>query len=429
TGPPRGLAGPRDRRHDRRGDGGNRHVHHPGGALPAGDWPRARRPDPGARPLLHGVDDCAGDRAVAGRCLAHWLRLGLAAGPGAGADRHAGRYDAAPTHRCSDVSQGVLRGPAAARHLPRGRAVGVEWGMQYPKKVRLVEVGPRDGLQNEAKPVSVEAKVKLIDALSAAGHSAVESGSFVSPKWVPQMANTERVMAEIKRKPGVSYPVLVPNKQGMNGAVEAHCGEIAIFTAASEAFCRKNTNCSIDESFERFAPVLEAAQKHGMKVRGYVSTVIACPYDGKVAPKKVAEVSERLFRMGCYEVSLGDTIGVGTPAECVAMVEAVAAKVPREKLAAHFHDTYGQSLANIMAVMERGIAVFDTAVAGLGGCPYAKGASGNVGTEDVIYLLTGLGVAHGVDLDAVAAAGRAICAELGREPASKVAQALKAKAA
>jgi hydroxymethylglutaryl-CoA lyase len=301
--------------------------------------------------------------------------------------------------------------------------------MNYPKKVRLVEVGPRDGLQNEAKPVSVEAKVALIDALSAAGHSTVEAGSFVSPKWVPQMANTDRVMAEIKRKPGVGYPVLVPNKQGMNGAVEAHCEEIAVFTAASEAFCRKNTNCSIDESFERFAPVMEAAQRHGMKVRGYISTVIACPYSGKVAPEKVAELAERLFRIGCYEVSLGDTIGVGTPAECVAMVDAVAEKVPRESLAAHFHDTYGQSLANIMAVMERGIAVFDTAVAGLGGCPYAKGASGNVGTEDVIYLLNGLGIDHAVDLDAVARAGRAICAELGREPASKVAQALKAKQA
>ncbi|HEY4893106.1 MAG TPA: hydroxymethylglutaryl-CoA lyase [Reyranella sp.] len=301
--------------------------------------------------------------------------------------------------------------------------------MNYPKKVRLVEVGPRDGLQNEAKPVPVDAKVTLIDALSAAGHSAVEAGSFVSPKWVPQMANTDEVMVRIKRKSGVGYPVLVPNKLGMNGAIEARCEEIAIFTAASEAFCRKNTNCSIDESFERFVPVMEAAQKHGMKVRGYVSTVIACPYDGKVAPAKVADVSERLFRMGCYEVSLGDTIGVGTPAECVAMIDAVAARVPREKLAAHFHDTYGQSLANIMAIMERGIAVFDTAVAGLGGCPYAKGASGNVGTEDVIYLMNGLGIEHGVDLDAIAKAGREICAALGREPASKVAQALKAKVA
>jgi hydroxymethylglutaryl-CoA lyase len=285
-----------------------------------------------------------------------------------------------------------------------------EASMDHPKRVRLVEVGPRDGLQNEARPVPVEAKVALIDALSAAGHSAVEAGSFVSPKWVPQMANTDEVM-------------------GMNGAIEAKCEEIAIFTAASEAFCRKNTNCSIDESFARFEPVMEAARRHGMKVRGYVSTVIACPYDGKVAPAKVAEVSERLFRMGCYEVSLGDTIGVGTPGECIAMIDAVAEKVPREKLAAHFHDTYGQSLANILAVMERGIAVFDTAVAGLGGCPYAKGASGNVGTEDVIYLMNGLGIEHGVDLDAIARAGRDICVALGREPASKVAQALKAKAA
>ncbi|WP_421997793.1 hydroxymethylglutaryl-CoA lyase [Reyranella sp.] len=301
--------------------------------------------------------------------------------------------------------------------------------MTLPRRVRLVEVGPRDGLQNEARPVPVDAKVALIDALTAAGHAAVEAGSFVSPKWVPQMANTDQVMARIERKPGVAYPVLVPNKQGMNGAVEAKCEEIAVFTAASEAFCRKNTNCSIDESFERFAPVMEAAQKHGMRVRGYVSTVVACPYDGKVAPAKVAEVSARLFAMGCYEVSLGDTIGVGTPAECVAMIEAVAEKVPREKIAGHFHDTYGQSLANILAVMERGIAVFDTAVAGLGGCPYAKGASGNVGTEDVVYMLNGLGIEHGVDLDAVARAGRDICAALGREPASKVAQALKAKLA
>lgn len=301
--------------------------------------------------------------------------------------------------------------------------------MRFPKSVRLVEVGPRDGLQNEAKPVRVEAKIALIDALSQAGHSAVEAGSFVSPKWVPQMANTDEVMSRINRKSGVSYPVLVPNKQGMNGAIASGCEEIAIFTAASEAFCRKNTNCSIDESFERFSPVMEAARRHGMKVRGYVSTVIACPYDGKVAPTQVATVADRLFRMGCYEVSLGDTIGVGTPGECVAMFDAVAEKVPLEKLAAHFHDTYGQSLANIMAVMERGVAVFDTAVSGLGGCPYAKGASGNVGTEDVVYLMNGLGIAHGVDLEAIARAGRIICAELGREPASKVAQALKAKIA
>ncbi len=301
--------------------------------------------------------------------------------------------------------------------------------MKLPKTVRLVEVGPRDGLQNEAKPVPVEVKVALVNRLAAAGHSTVEAGSFVSPKWVPQMASTDLLMAQIERRPGVSYPVLVPNKQGFNAALEARCDEIAVFTAASESFCRKNTNCSIDESFERFAPVMEAARNHGVRVRGYVSTVIACPYEGDVAPDAVAKVSKRLLDMGCYEVSLGDTIGVGTPAKCVDMVEAVAAVVPRDKLAAHFHDTYGQSLANILAVMERGITVFDTAVAGLGGCPYAKGASGNVGTEDVLYMLNGLGIGHGVDLEAIADTGRFICAALGREPASKVAQALKAKCA
>jgi hydroxymethylglutaryl-CoA lyase len=301
--------------------------------------------------------------------------------------------------------------------------------MNLPKRVRLVEVGPRDGLQNEAKPVPVDVKVELIDRLTAAGHTTVEAGSFVSPKWVPQMASTDEVMARIRRKPGVSYPVLVPNKLGMNGAIEAKCDEVAVFTAASEAFCKANTNCTIDESFERFAPVIEAAQRHNIRVRGYVSVVAGCPYSGDVDPKIVADVSERLFRMGCYEVSLGDSIGVGTPAKCVAMIEAVAQRIPREKIAAHFHDTYGQSLANILAVMERGITVFDTAVGGLGGCPYAKGASGNVGTEDVLYLLNGLGIEHGVDLDAIAATGRFICEALGRQPASKVAQALKAKLA
>lgn len=301
--------------------------------------------------------------------------------------------------------------------------------MNLPKRVRLVEVGPRDGLQNEAKPVPVDVKVELIDRLTAAGHTTVEAGSFVSPKWVPQMASTDEVMARIKRKPGVSYPVLVPNKLGMNGAIESKCEEVAVFTAASEAFCKANTNCTIDESFERFAPVIEAAQRHNIRVRGYVSVVAGCPYSGEVDPKVVADVSARLFKMGCYEVSLGDSIGVGTPAKCVAMIDAVAERMPREKIAAHFHDTYGQSLANILAVMERGITVFDTAVGGLGGCPYAKGASGNVGTEDVLYLLNGLGIEHGVDLDAIAATGRFICEALGRQPASKVAQALKAKLA
>jgi hydroxymethylglutaryl-CoA lyase len=236
-------------------------------------------------------------------------------------------------------------------------------------------------------------------------------------------------MARIRRKPGVSYPVLVPNKQGFNAAVEARCEEVAVFAAASESFSRKNINCSIAESLERFAPVLEAAKQHNIKVRGYVSTVVGCPYEGDVAPAAVADLAEKMFAMGCYEISLGDTIGVGTPAKCVAMVEAVAAKVPREKLAVHFHDTYGQALANILAVMDHGITVMDTAVAGLGGCPYAKGASGNVGTEDVVYMLNGLGIAHGVDLDKLAATGRFITQALGRQPASKVSQALAAQLA
>ncbi len=301
--------------------------------------------------------------------------------------------------------------------------------MALPKKVRIVEVGPRDGLQNEAKPVPVEVKVELIDRLTDAGHTTVEAGSFVSPKWIPQMANTDQVMARIKRRPGVSYPVLVPNKQGFNAAVEAKCEEVAVFAAASESFSRKNINCSIAESLERFAPVLEAARQHNIRVRGYVSTVVGCPYEGDIAPAAVADLAEKMFAMGCYEISLGDTIGVGTPAKCVAMVEAVAAKVPREKLAVHFHDTYGQALANILAVMDHGITVMDTAVAGLGGCPYAKGASGNVGTEDVVYMLNGLGIAHGVDLDKLAATGRFITQALGRQPASKVSQALAAQLA
>jgi hydroxymethylglutaryl-CoA lyase len=301
--------------------------------------------------------------------------------------------------------------------------------MALPKRVRLVEVGPRDGLQNEAKPVPVEVKVELIDRLTDAGHVTIEAGSFVSPKWVPQMASTDEVMAKIRRKPGVSYPVLVPNKQGFNAALEAKVEEIAVFAAASESFSRKNINCSIAESLERFAPVMEAAQHHNIKVRGYISTVVGCPYEGDVAPQAVADLAAKLLAMGCYEISLGDTIGVGTPGKCVDMVEAVAKVVPREKIAVHFHDTYGQALANILACMERGITVMDTAVAGLGGCPYAKGASGNVGTEDVLYMLNGLGIEHGVDIEKIAATGRFITAALGRQPASKVAQALAAKLA
>jgi len=292
----------------------------------------------------------------------------------------------------------------------------------------MVEVGPRDGLQNEPKPVDTATKIELIERLAACGLTVVESGSFVSPKWVPQMADTDRVMAGIARWPGVSYPVLVPNLKGLEGAIAAKADEIAIFGAASESFSRKNINCSISESLERFAPVAEAARAKGIRMRGYVSCVLGCPYEGEIAPAAVADVSAKLFAMGCYEVSLGDTIGTGTPARAQAMIDAVAARVPLDRLAVHFHDTYGQALANILACLERGIAVVDSAVAGLGGCPYAKGASGNVGSEDVRYMLGGMGIETGVDLEGLAAAGRFICAALGRVPTSRVAQALAARA-
>ncbi|MBL0932074.1 MAG: hydroxymethylglutaryl-CoA lyase [Alphaproteobacteria bacterium] len=296
-----------------------------------------------------------------------------------------------------------------------------------PAKVKMVEVGPRDGLQNEKTPIDAATKIALIDLLSASGLSAIEAGAFVSPKWVPQMADTDKVMAGIKRKPGVSYPVLVPNLQGLDAALKANVTEIAIFGAASESFSRKNINCSIAESLERFRPVAAKAIAEGMKVRGYISCVLGCPYEGEIAVSAVADVAAQLRAMGCYEVSLGDTIGVGTPAKARAMVEAVAAVVPRERLAIHFHDTWGQALANILACLEGGIATVDSAVAGLGGCPYAKGASGNVASEDVIYMLDGLGVVTGVDFAALAQAGRFISGQLGRPPGSKAAQAQAAR--
>lgn len=302
--------------------------------------------------------------------------------------------------------------------------------LRLPRSVRIVDVGPRDGLQNEAKAVPVAAKVELIDRLSAAGLPVVESGSFVSPKWVPQMADTAAVLAAIHRRPGVFYPVLVPNMKGFEAAVGAvGVEEVAIFGAASETFSQRNINCSIAESLERFAPVATAALARGWRVRGYVSCVLGCPYEGVVAPAAVAAVAAKLLALGCYEISLGDTIGVGTPAKAQAMIEAVAAVVPRERLAVHFHDTYGQALANILASLELGIAVVDASVAGLGGCPYAKGASGNVATEDVVYMLDGLGIGTGVALDLVAEAGRFITDALGRAPASKVAQALASRRA
>ena len=295
-----------------------------------------------------------------------------------------------------------------------------------PAEVRIVEVGPRDGLQNEKARVPTAAKIELIDRLSATGLRSIEATSFVSPKWVPQLADAAEVYAGIARRPGVSYPVLVPNEQGYARAREAGVEEIAVFTAASEAFNRKNINASIDESIGRFRPVLERARIDGVKVRGYVSTVLGCPYQGEVPVADVVRVSRTLHGMGCYEVSLGDTIGVGTPGKARDMLRAVAAEVPMEALAIHFHDTYGQALANILACLEEGVAVVDSAVSGAGGCPYAKGASGNVASEDVVYMLHGLGIRTGVDLAALTDTGRWLAGLLGRETGSKVGKALAA---
>ena len=299
--------------------------------------------------------------------------------------------------------------------------------MRLPNNVTMVEVGPRDGLQNEPAQVPTAIKIELIDRLAAAGLKTIEAGSFVSPKQVPQMADTALVLAGIARQKGVHYVALTPNKQGVDAALKAKADEVAIFTAASETFSRKNTNCSIDESFDRFVPVVRAAKAAGVTVRGYVSCALGCPYEGPVAPAKVAQVAGKLLALGCHEISLGDTIGIGTPAKAQAMVDAVAARVPVDKLAAHFHDTYGQALANILAVLERGVAAVDSSVAGLGGCPFARGATGNVASEDVLFMLDGLGILTGVDLQKLAAAGRYICDALGRPPASKVSRALAAK--
>lgn len=299
--------------------------------------------------------------------------------------------------------------------------------MRLPNNVTMVEVGPRDGLQNEPAQVPTAVKIELIDRLAAAGLKTIEAGSFVSPKQVPRMADTAEVLAGIARRKGVRYVALTPNKRGVDAALKAKADEVAIFTAASETFSRKNTNCSIDESFDRFGPVVRAAKAAGVPVRGYVSCALGCPYEGPVAPAKVALVAGKLLALGCHEISLGDTIGIGTPAKAQAMVDAVAAQVPVNKLAAHFHDTYGQALANILAVLERGVAVVDSSVAGLGGCPFARGATGNVASEDVLFMLDGLGIRTGVDLQKLAAAGRYICDALGRAPASKASRALAAR--
>ncbi|QVK34553.1 hydroxymethylglutaryl-CoA lyase [Pseudomonas syringae] len=295
--------------------------------------------------------------------------------------------------------------------------------MSLPQKVNLVEVGPRDGLQNEAQPISVDAKVRLVDDLTAAGLSHIEVGSFVSAKWVPQMAGSAQVFERIQRREGVIYSALAPNLRGFEDALAAGVREVAVFAAATEGFSQRNLNCSIGESLERFAPVMEAARMHGVRVRGYVSCVLGCPYEGSVSPEQVATVANQLHAMGCYEISLGDTIGTGTPSATRALLNAVAAQIPRGKLAGHFHDTYGQALVNIYASLEEGIQVFDSSVAGLGGCPYAKGASGNVATEDVLYMFQGLGIETGVDLDQVIAAGQRICDVLQRSNGSRVAKA------
>ena len=299
--------------------------------------------------------------------------------------------------------------------------------MTVPLRVRIVEVGPRDGLQNEKGEVPTKVKLELIERLADAGLPAVEATAFVSPKWIPQMADHTEVLERIRRKPGVAYPVLTPNLKGFEAARAAGATEVAIFGAASEAFSKKNINCSIAESLARFRPVAEAARTANIRLRGYISCVLGCPYEGEVAPAKVAEVAAALADMGCYEVSLGDTIGVGTPGKTRAMIEAVAARVPLGRLAGHYHDTYGQALANIYASLEAGVASFDASVAGLGGCPYAAGASGNVATEDVVYMLHGLGIETGVDLERLVDIGQWICGVLGREPSSKAGRAIAAK--
>lgn len=293
-----------------------------------------------------------------------------------------------------------------------------------PKRVRIVEVGARDGLQNEpGDQVATAVKLELIRRLEQAGVSYIEAASFVSPKWVPQMGDASAVMSAIRPQPGVTYAALTPNLKGLESAIEAGVKEVAVFGAASESFSQKNINCSVTESLQRFEAVMARAQAENIRVRGYVSTVLGCPYEGEIAPERVAEVANTLYQMGCYEISLGDTIGTGTPLKAKRMLEAVARNIPIPHLAAHFHDTYGQALSNLLAVLEEGLAVIDSSVAGLGGCPYAKGASGNVASEDVIYMLHGMGIETGIDLDKLIDTGNYIMSQLGRETRSKVARA------
>ncbi|XP_037828840.1 hydroxymethylglutaryl-CoA lyase, mitochondrial [Lucilia sericata] len=294
-----------------------------------------------------------------------------------------------------------------------------------PTQVRIVEVGPRDGLQNEPKLLPAQVKISLIDQLSETGLKTIEVTSFVSPKWVPQMGDNAEVLQGIRKVPGISYPVLTPNLKGFESALKSGAEEVAVFGAASDAFSLKNVNCTAAESIERFRPVLEAAKKNNVKVRGYVSTIVGCPYQGAIKPKDVVKVVEALYDMGCYEISLGDTIGVGTPGTMRKMLDEVVRAVPADKLAVHCHDTYGQALSNILTSLEYGISVVDASVSGLGGCPYARGASGNAATEDVVYMLHGMGIETGIDLDKLITVGRYICEQLGRQSESKVNRAWK----
>lgn len=298
-----------------------------------------------------------------------------------------------------------------------------------PERVRIVEVGPRDGLQNEQGRVRAQDKIALVDALGQAGIRHIEAGSFVSSRWVPQMADSAMVFAGIERLPEVTYAALTPNLQGLEAAIAAGASEVAVFAAASESFSQRNINCSIAQSLQRFEPLMALAAERGIRVRGYVSCVLGCPYEGAVAASQVRDVACALWQMGCYEISLGDTIGTGTPSAARRLIEVVAQGIPQEHLAGHFHDTYGQALANIYACLLEGIQVFDSSVAGLGGCPYAPGASGNVATEDVLYLLDGLGIQTGIDLARVIQAGQAIMRALNRQSASRVARAMAGAAA
>ncbi len=299
--------------------------------------------------------------------------------------------------------------------------------MTLPKKVKMVEVGPRDGLQNEAQNVPAAVKVELIDRLTDAGLPVIEATAFVSPKWVPQMADNAEVMAGIRRKKGVDYPVLVPNRKGLDAAIAAGCDEVVVFAAATEAFSKRNTNCTIDEGLARFSEVCAEAIAKGLRVRGDISVCLGCPYEGEVNPAQVARLARELYAMGCYEITIADTIGAGTPGKTRAVIEEVAKYVPVEKLAGHFHDTYGQALANTLAALDCGVATYDSSGAGLGGCPYAKGATGNVASEDVLYMLDGMGIETGVDMTKLIAAGDFICAALGRTTLSRAARAIAAK--